>query len=128
MIPAEIYKHGGPQLMDHQTVLYQEMWRQGQLKRDFKDATAVQVYKRKVHRWQGIRSHPPQPSEQPSGTRSPAGKTVRHPPSSWDHRHVIPARKLQEKCQEMQPHLYSALVNLAKAFNTANREGVQKIV
>ncbi|BHF85095.1 hypothetical protein SprV_1002825300 [Sparganum proliferum] len=27
-IPAEVYKHGGPQLMDHLTALFQEMWRQ----------------------------------------------------------------------------------------------------
>nr|VZI19998.1 unnamed protein product [Spirometra erinaceieuropaei] len=27
-IPAEIYKHGDPQLMDHLTALFQEMWRQ----------------------------------------------------------------------------------------------------
>ncbi|BHF65196.1 hypothetical protein SprV_0200820600 [Sparganum proliferum] len=27
-IPAEIYKHGGPQLMDHPAALFQEMWRQ----------------------------------------------------------------------------------------------------
>nr|VZI20885.1 unnamed protein product [Spirometra erinaceieuropaei] len=29
-IPAEVYKHGGPQLMDHLTALFQEMWRQGE--------------------------------------------------------------------------------------------------
>nr|VZI01118.1 unnamed protein product [Spirometra erinaceieuropaei] len=28
-IPAEVYTHGSPQLMDHITVLLQEMWRQG---------------------------------------------------------------------------------------------------
>nr|VZI38931.1 unnamed protein product [Spirometra erinaceieuropaei] len=28
-IPAEVYKHGGPLLMDHLTALFQEMWRQG---------------------------------------------------------------------------------------------------
>nr|VZH92112.1 unnamed protein product [Spirometra erinaceieuropaei] len=33
-IPAEVYKHGGPQLMDHLTALFQEMWRQGEVPGD----------------------------------------------------------------------------------------------
>ncbi|BHF59278.1 hypothetical protein SprV_0100223500 [Sparganum proliferum] len=45
-IPAEIYKHGGPQLMDHLTALFQEMWRQEVLQ-DFKEATTMHLYKRK---------------------------------------------------------------------------------
>ncbi|BHF65419.1 hypothetical protein SprV_0200842900 [Sparganum proliferum] len=32
-IPAEIYKHGGPQFMDHLTALIQEMWRQEKYRR-----------------------------------------------------------------------------------------------
>ncbi|BHF83380.1 hypothetical protein SprV_0902652200 [Sparganum proliferum] len=46
-IPAEIYKHGGPQLMDHLTALFQEMWSEGKVPHDFKDATIVHLYKRK---------------------------------------------------------------------------------
>nr|VZI47936.1 unnamed protein product [Spirometra erinaceieuropaei] len=34
-IPAEIYKRGGPQLMDHLTALSQEMWCQGEVPQDF---------------------------------------------------------------------------------------------
>nr|VZI05814.1 unnamed protein product [Spirometra erinaceieuropaei] len=49
-IPAEVYKHGGPQLMDHLTALIQEMWRQGEVPQDFKDATIVHLYKRKGNR------------------------------------------------------------------------------
>ncbi|BHF69804.1 hypothetical protein SprV_0301285100 [Sparganum proliferum] len=49
-IPAEVYKHGGPQLMDHLIVLFQEMWRQGEVPQDFKDATIVHLYKRKGNR------------------------------------------------------------------------------
>ncbi|BHF68245.1 hypothetical protein SprV_0301127800 [Sparganum proliferum] len=41
-IPAEVYKHGGPQLMDHLTELFQ-MWRQGEVPQDFKDATIVHL-------------------------------------------------------------------------------------
>nr|VZI41500.1 unnamed protein product [Spirometra erinaceieuropaei] len=49
-IPAEVYKHGGPQLMDHLTALFQDMWRQGEVPQDFKDATIVHLYKRKGNR------------------------------------------------------------------------------
>nr|VZI51978.1 unnamed protein product [Spirometra erinaceieuropaei] len=49
-IPAEVYKHGGPQLMDHLTAPFQEMWRQGEVPQDFKDATIVHLYKRKGNR------------------------------------------------------------------------------
>nr|VZI11781.1 unnamed protein product [Spirometra erinaceieuropaei] len=48
--PAEVYEHGGPQLMDHLTALFQEMWRQGEVPQDFKDATIVHLYKRKGNR------------------------------------------------------------------------------
>ncbi|BHF63727.1 hypothetical protein SprV_0200672100 [Sparganum proliferum] len=46
-IPAEIYKHGGPQLTDHLTTLFQEIWRQEGIPKDFKNATVVHLYKRK---------------------------------------------------------------------------------
>nr|VZI00466.1 unnamed protein product [Spirometra erinaceieuropaei] len=49
-ITAEVYKHGCPQLMDHLTALFQEMWRQGEVPQDFKDATIVHLYKRKGNR------------------------------------------------------------------------------
>nr|VZI41010.1 unnamed protein product [Spirometra erinaceieuropaei] len=49
-IPVEVYKHGGPQLMDHLTAFFQEMWRQGDVPQDFKDATIVHLYKRKGNR------------------------------------------------------------------------------
>uniref|UniRef100_A0A183SVW9 Integrator complex subunit 4 n=1 Tax=Schistocephalus solidus TaxID=70667 RepID=A0A183SVW9_SCHSO len=50
-IPPEVYKHGGPRLMAELTTLFQEMWRQGQVPQDFKDATIVHLYKRKGN-WQ----------------------------------------------------------------------------
>nr|VZI42116.1 unnamed protein product [Spirometra erinaceieuropaei] len=49
-IPAEVYKHGGPLLMDHLTALFQDMWRQGEVPQDFKDANIVHLYKRKGNR------------------------------------------------------------------------------
>nr|VZI27138.1 unnamed protein product [Spirometra erinaceieuropaei] len=41
---------------------------------------------------------------------------------------IIAARQLQEKCQEMRTHLYPTFVDLTKAFDTVNREGLWKIM
>ncbi|BHF82138.1 hypothetical protein SprV_0802527500 [Sparganum proliferum] len=41
---------------------------------------------------------------------------------------IFAARQLQEKCQEMRTHLYSTFVDLTKAFDTLNREGLWKII
>nr|VZI47973.1 unnamed protein product [Spirometra erinaceieuropaei] len=48
--PAEIYNHGGSQLMDHLPALLQEVWRQGEVSQDFKDAALVHLYKQKGNR------------------------------------------------------------------------------
>nr|VZH96743.1 unnamed protein product [Spirometra erinaceieuropaei] len=141
-IPAEVYKHGGPQLMDNLTALYQEMWRQGEVPQDFKDATIVHLYKRKGYRQvcdnhRGIsllniagkifacillnrlNNHLEQGllSESQCGFRRHRGTTDM----------IFAARQLQEKCQEMRTHLYSTFVDLTKAFDTVNREGLWKI-
>ncbi|BHF68168.1 hypothetical protein SprV_0301120000 [Sparganum proliferum] len=38
------------------------------------------------------------------------------------------ARQLQMKCQEMRTHFYTTFVDLTKAFDTVNREGLWKIM
>nr|VZI50399.1 unnamed protein product [Spirometra erinaceieuropaei] len=48
-IPAEVYKHGCPLLMDHLTALFQEMWRQGDVPQDFKDATIEKRQEMRTH-------------------------------------------------------------------------------
>nr|VZI43815.1 unnamed protein product [Spirometra erinaceieuropaei] len=48
--PAEIYRHGGPQLMDRLTAIIQEVWRQEEVLLDFKDVTIFHLYKRKGNR------------------------------------------------------------------------------
>nr|VZI48306.1 unnamed protein product [Spirometra erinaceieuropaei] len=140
-IPAEVYKHGGPQLMDHLTALFQEMWRQGEVPQDFKDATIVHLYKRKGNRQvcdnhRGIsllnivgkifarillnrlNNHLEQGLllESQCGFRRHRGTTGM----------IFAARQLQEKCQEMRTHLYSTFVDLTKAYDTVNREGPWK--
>ncbi|BHF81341.1 hypothetical protein SprV_0702447100 [Sparganum proliferum] len=142
-IPAEIYKHGGSQLMDHLIALFREMWRQGEVPQDFKDATIVHIYKRKGNRQvcdnhRGIsvlnivgkifvrillnrlNNHLEQsllPKSQ-CGFRRHRGTTDM----------IVAARQLREKCQEMRTHLYSTFVDLTKAFETVNREGLWKIM
>ncbi|BHF61079.1 hypothetical protein SprV_0100405000 [Sparganum proliferum] len=53
---------------------------------------------------------------------------MRLPSPSRDHGYDLRARQLQEKCQEMRTHLYSTFVDLAKAFDTVNRDGLWKIM
>nr|VZI50559.1 unnamed protein product [Spirometra erinaceieuropaei] len=142
-IPAEVYEHGGPLMMDHLTALFQEMWRQGEVPQDFKDATIVHLYKRKGNRQvcdnhRGIsllniagkifarillnrlNNHLEQGllPENQCGLRRRCGITDM----------IFAVRQLQEKCQEMRTHLYSTFLDLTKAFGTVNREGLWKIM
>nr|VZI15267.1 unnamed protein product [Spirometra erinaceieuropaei] len=143
VIPAEVYKHGGPQLMDHPTALFQEMWRQGEVPQDLKDATIVHLYKRKGNR-QVCDNH------RGISLLNITGKIFARillnrlnnqleqgllPESQCGFRRhrgttdmIFAARQLQEKCQEMRTHLYSTFVDLTKAFDTVNREGLWKIM
>nr|VZI32436.1 unnamed protein product [Spirometra erinaceieuropaei] len=78
VIHAADYKHGGPQLVDYLTALFQEMWRQGEFPQDFKDVTILHLHKQKrgppslrqpsrhvltEHRREDFRSHPRQRPE-----------------------------------------------------------------
>nr|VZI32098.1 unnamed protein product [Spirometra erinaceieuropaei] len=142
-IPAEVYKHGGPQLMDHLTAVFQEMWRQGEVPQDFKDATIVHLYKRKGNR-QVCDNHRGISLLKIAGkifARIILNRLNNHleqgllPESQCGFRRhrgttdmIFAARQLQEKCQEMRTHLYSTFVDLTKAFDTVNRDGLWKIM
>ncbi|VDM05684.1 unnamed protein product, partial [Schistocephalus solidus] len=41
---------------------------------------------------------------------------------------IFAAYQLQEKCQEMRTHLYTTFVDLTKAFDTMNRDGMWKVM
>ncbi|VDM03322.1 unnamed protein product [Schistocephalus solidus] len=41
---------------------------------------------------------------------------------------IFAVRQLQEKCQKMQNHLYLTFVDLTKAFDTVNRDGLWKVM
>nr|VZI26545.1 unnamed protein product [Spirometra erinaceieuropaei] len=136
-IAAEVYKHGGPQPMDRLTALFQEMWRQGEVPQDFKDATIVHLCKRKGNRQvcdnhRGIsllnitgkifaRIHINRLNnhlEQGLLPESQCG--IRRHRRTTDT--IFAARQLQEKYLEMRTHLYSTFVDLTKALDTVNRE------
>nr|VZI05538.1 unnamed protein product [Spirometra erinaceieuropaei] len=129
--------------MDNLTALSQEMWRQGEVPQDFKDATIVHLYKRKGNR---------QVCDNHRGTsllniaenifaRVLLNRLNNHldqgllPESQCGilrHRGttgmIFEARQLQKKCQEMRTHLYSSFVDLTKAYNTVNREELWKLM
>ncbi|BHF68642.1 hypothetical protein SprV_0301167900 [Sparganum proliferum] len=125
-IPAEVYKHGCPQLMDHLTALFQEMWRQAKripptldnhrsislLNMAGKIFARILLNRLNNHLEQGLLP------ESQCGFRRHRGTTDM----------IFAARQLQEKCQEMRTHLYSTFVDLTKAFDTVNREGLWKIM
>nr|VZI18294.1 unnamed protein product [Spirometra erinaceieuropaei] len=129
--------------MDHLTALFQEMWRQGEVPQDSKDATIVHLYKRKGNR-QVCDNHRGISLLNIAGkifARILLNRTNNHleqgllPESQCGFRRhrgttdmIFAARQLQEKCQEMRTHLYSTFVDLTKAFDTVNREGLWKIM
>jgi len=49
-IPAEVYKHGGYILTRRLHLLIQNIWEQGTLPQDWKDANIVVIYKQKGDR------------------------------------------------------------------------------
>ncbi|VDL96156.1 unnamed protein product [Schistocephalus solidus] len=117
------------------------MWRQGQVPRDFKDATIVHLYKRKGNRQlcdnhRGIsllnitgkifarilitrlNGHLEQGllPESQCGFRRHRGTTDM----------IFAVRQLQDKCQEMRTHLYTTIMDLTKVFDTVHRDKVWK--
>ncbi|BHF85411.1 hypothetical protein SprV_1002857600 [Sparganum proliferum] len=115
--PAEVYKHDGPKFMEHLTALFQAMWHHGEVPQNFKGATIIYLYKRignrqNNHLDQGLLSN------SQCGFGSYRGPMDR----------IFAARQLQEKCLEMRTHLYSNFVDLPKAFDTVNREGLWRIM
>ncbi|BHF81156.1 hypothetical protein SprV_0702428600 [Sparganum proliferum] len=86
-IPAEVYKHGGPQLIDHLTALLQDMWRQGKI------LARILLNRLNNHLEEGLLP------EIQYGFR-------RHRETT---NMIFASRQLQEKCQEMRTHLLSPL-------------------
>lgn len=142
-IPAEIYKAGGPRLVEKLTDVFQAMWKLEAVPKEFKDTIIINLYKRKGKR-QDCDNH------RGISILSVAGKILARillnrlivhldqgllPESQCGFRKdrgttdmVFTARQLQEKCQEQNVDLYMAFVDLTKAFDTVSREGLWKIM
>ncbi|BHF70999.1 hypothetical protein SprV_0401405300 [Sparganum proliferum] len=118
-IPAEVYNHGGFQIMNHLTALFQEAWRQGnQQVCDNHRGISLLNIAGKI--FTGILLNR-------LNNRLEQGQCdFRRHRGTTDM--IFAARQLQEKCQEMWTHLYSTFVNLTKDFDTVNREGLWKIM
>uniref|UniRef100_A0A0B7BSR0 Reverse transcriptase domain-containing protein n=3 Tax=Arion vulgaris TaxID=1028688 RepID=A0A0B7BSR0_9EUPU len=142
-IPTEVYKEGGPTLMLKLTELFTSIWCNERVPQELKDATIVHLYKRKGNR-QACDNH------RGISLLSIAGKILARvllnrlidhleqdllPETQCGFRAgrgtadmIFAARQLQEKCQEQHRNLYMVFVDLTKAFDTVNREGLWKIM
>ncbi|BHF82801.1 hypothetical protein SprV_0802594000 [Sparganum proliferum] len=141
--PAEVYKHDGPQFMEHLTDLFEEMRRQEEVPQDFKDTTIIHLYKRIGNRQvcdnhRGIcllniagkifahillnRLH--NYLDQSVLAKSQCG--LRRYRGTMDR--IFATHQLQEKCQEMRAHLYFPFVDLTNAFDRVNCDEVWNIM
>ncbi|BHF85346.1 hypothetical protein SprV_1002850900 [Sparganum proliferum] len=140
---AEVYKHDCPKFMGHLTALFHQMWHQGEVPQNFKGATIIYLYKR-------IGNHQVCDNHRGICLLNIAGKIFAHILLNRQNNHldqgllsnsqcgfgsyrgtmdrIFAARQLQEKCLEMRNHLYSNFVDLPKAFDTVNREGLWRIM
>ena len=142
-IPPEIFKGGGPVLVERLTEFLRLCWNDGNLPQDLKDARIVHLYKGKGDRsscdnYRGI------------SLLSIAGKILAKvilnrlnehlldeivPESQCGFRKnrgtvdmIFASRQVQEKCREQNRDLYILFVDLTKAFDTVSRPGLWNIL
>ena len=143
-IPPDIYKHGGSALAEELLKLFTQIWEEGEAPQDFKDADLVHLYKNKgdskccdnhrgisllciagkilarlllnrlIKHIDDIGLIP----ESQCGFRSGRGTTDM----------VFALRQIQEKCRLYSEDLYLLFIDLTKAFDTVNRQGLWAIL
>nr|VZI02452.1 unnamed protein product [Spirometra erinaceieuropaei] len=129
-IAVEIYRHGGPPIMDYLTALFQEMWRQGEFEQDFRDVIILHLYRRKVsrrvcdnHRGISLRCIAVKIFARTllNHLRSHLQQSLLHKRQCGFRRHrgttnmIFAARQFQKKCKEMRTQLHATFVDLTKA-------------
>ncbi|VDL90197.1 unnamed protein product [Schistocephalus solidus] len=153
-ILPEVYKHGAPRLMAELPTLFQEIWRQGQVPQDFKDATIVHLVKRKLNRqlFYYVPTFPYNCTGLKISYRKKRVCSLSRLLNSIFARFLLnrlnghPERRLlpESQCcfrrhrgtadmicaarQEMRTHLYTTFVDLTKAFGTVNHDGRWKVI
>ena len=139
-IPSDIYKHGGIALAEQLLKLFRQIFEEGGVPQDFKDANIVHLYKNKGDRTccdnhRGVfllciagkifgrlllnRLNPHVDnidliSESQCGFRPGRSTTDM----------IFALRQIQEKCRLHSQDLYLLFIDLTKAFDTINREGL----
>ena len=106
-------------MTEKMTELFHCMWRKEAIPQAFKDASKIQLYKRKGN---------PHVCDNNRGISllSIAGKILakillNRPNVHLDQKELIP--ESQEKCQEQNVDLYMTFVDLTNAFDTVSRHG-----
>ncbi|KAI8492323.1 hypothetical protein Bbelb_297760 [Branchiostoma belcheri] len=120
----------------------QALWEKEEIPQEFKDASIVHLYKRKGNR-QSCDNHRGISLLVIAGkilARVLLNRLIQHmddhlPESQCGFREgrgtadmIFAARQLQEKCQEQNRDLYTTFVDLTKAFDTVNRNGLWRIM
>ena len=139
-VPPDIYKHGGPALKRQLLVLFTQCWEEGKVPQAFKDANLMHLYKNKgdVKCCDNHRGISLLCIAGKIYARMLLNRLVKH----LDAIGLIPEsqcgfvagrstidpcfalRQLQEKCWFHNRNLYLLFVDLTKAFDTVNREGL----
>nr|XP_014349996.1 PREDICTED: uncharacterized protein LOC102357907 [Latimeria chalumnae] len=142
-IPAEIFKHGGPMLTRKLGKFIRQCWCQGAVPQDFKDANIVHLYKRK-------RDQTDCNNHRGTSLLSVAGKffakvILDHlinslaesilPESQCGFRSgrgtmdmIFSGRQIQDKCRKQHMDLFAVFIDLTKAFDSVNRDGLWQIL
>lgn len=138
-LSAELLKAGGKILTTELTSLFWKAWNDSMLPQEFKDASIVHLYKRKGaktvcdnHRGIALLSVPGKVLAKVLATRlytciaepflSESQCGFRPGRSCTDM--IFTARQLMEKCREQHIGLCAVFVDLTKAFDSVNREGL----
>ena len=142
-LPAEVYKHAGPNIHAKLLELFLNVWRQEKVPQSFKDASVIHLYKRKGNR-HVCDNHRGISLLCIAGkilARLLLNRLIKHletgllPESQCGFRKargtvdmIFAALQLQEKCQKHNIALYTTFVDLTKAFDTVSREGLWTIM
>ena len=133
-IPAEIYKNGGPGLIQSLLDLFLMIWDKETLPADLKDANIVTIFKKGErtlcgnYRGISLLSISGKIFARILAKRLGSLAEERLPETQCGFRPgrgtvdmIFAARQIQEKCMEQQRELYMAFIDLTKAFDTVDR-------